>query len=169
MKWPNKPWAPFLFCGPQISASSLTPTRTVGFLGFGRIARATLARLIPFGITQCIYTGRSTTAPSQIDDDPSLHPYLSSSNPLSSLKSITRVPLTTLASESDVLFLLAPGGPETYHIVDEAFLRQMKKTAVLVNTGRGTLVDSDVLAKALKEGWIWGAGLDVVEGGAGGG
>lgn len=48
--------------------------------------------------------------------------------------------------------------------MDEAFLRQMKKTAVLVNTGRGTLVDSDVLAKALKEGWIWGAGLDVVEG-----
>ena len=40
----------------------------------------------------------------------------------------------------------------------------MKKTSVLVNTARGTLVDSDALAKALKEGWIWGAGLDVVEG-----
>lgn len=40
----------------------------------------------------------------------------------------------------------------------------MKKTAVVVNTGRGTLIDSDALARALREGWIWGAGLDVVEG-----
>ena len=40
----------------------------------------------------------------------------------------------------------------------------MKKTSVLVNPSRGTLVDSDALAKALREGWIWAAGLDVVEG-----
>lgn len=40
----------------------------------------------------------------------------------------------------------------------------MKKTAILVNTSRGTLVDSDALAKALSDGEIWGAGLDVVEG-----
>jgi len=40
----------------------------------------------------------------------------------------------------------------------------MKKHAVLVNTSRGTLVDSDALAQALREKWIWGAGLDVVEG-----
>ena len=40
----------------------------------------------------------------------------------------------------------------------------MKKTAVLVNAGRGTVVDTDALVKALKEGWIWGAGLDVIEG-----
>lgn len=40
----------------------------------------------------------------------------------------------------------------------------MKKSAVLVNTARGTLVDSDALAKSLREEWIWGAGLDVVEG-----
>lgn len=78
--------------------------------------------------------------------------------------SITRVPLDTLARESDVLFILAPGGPSTYHVVNEELLRKMKKTAVLVNPSRGTLVDSDALAKALKEGWIWAAGLDVVEG-----
>jgi glyoxylate/hydroxypyruvate reductase len=40
----------------------------------------------------------------------------------------------------------------------------MKKHAVLVNAARGTLVDSDALAKALREEWIWGAGIDVVEG-----
>ncbi len=69
-----------------------------------------------------------------------------------------------MAKESDVVFVLAPGGPETYHIVNEEFLRKMKKTSVLVNTARGTLVDSEALAKALREGWIWGAGVDVVEG-----
>lgn len=63
-----------------------------------------------------------------------------------------------------MLFILAPGGPETYHIIDEEFLKGMKKTAILVNSARGTLVDSEALGKALREGWIWGAGLDVVEG-----
>jgi len=48
--------------------------------------------------------------------------------------------------------------------VDEVFLRKMKSTSVIVNTSRGSVIDSDALAKALKEGWIWGAGLDVVEG-----
>jgi glyoxylate/hydroxypyruvate reductase len=40
----------------------------------------------------------------------------------------------------------------------------MKKDAVIVNTARGTLIDSDALVKALREGWIFGAGLDVIEG-----
>lgn len=60
--------------------------------------------------------------------------------------------------------MLAPGGPSTHHIVNEDLLKKMKKSAVLVNTARGTLVDSEALGKALKQGWIWGAGLDVVEG-----
>jgi glyoxylate/hydroxypyruvate reductase len=63
-----------------------------------------------------------------------------------------------------VVVVLAPGGTDTYHVVDEKFLRQMKKTAILVNAARGTLVDSEALAKALKEKWIWAAALDVVEG-----
>lgn len=77
---------------------------------------------------------------------------------------VQRVELDELAQQSDVLFVLAPGGDKTRHIINEKFLKQMKKTSVLVNTSRGTLVDSDALAKALEEGWIWGAGLDVVEG-----
>jgi glyoxylate/hydroxypyruvate reductase len=59
--------------------------------------------------------------------------------------------------------VLAPGGENTRHVVDAGFLRKMKKHAVLVNAARGTLVDSDALAQALREEWIWGAGLDVVE------
>jgi glyoxylate/hydroxypyruvate reductase len=81
-----------------------------------------------------------------------------------SLHSIKRVGLDELAKESDVLFLLTPGGKETRHLINETFLRKMKKTSVLVNTSRGSVVDSDALAKALREGWIWGAGVDVVEG-----
>lgn len=69
-----------------------------------------------------------------------------------------------LAKESDVLFVLTPGGTETRHLINEEFLRKMKKTSVLVNTSRGSVIDSDALAKALREGWIWGAGIDVVEG-----
>ena len=80
------------------------------------------------------------------------------------LQSLRRGSLEDVAKDSDVVFVLAPGGETTRHIVDEEFLKNMKKTAVLVNTARGTLVDSDALAMALKEGWIWGAGLDVVEG-----
>ncbi len=69
-----------------------------------------------------------------------------------------------LASQSDVVFVLAPGGAETRHLINEEFLKKMKKTAILVNTARGTLVDPDALAKALRERWIWAAGVDVVEG-----
>jgi glyoxylate/hydroxypyruvate reductase len=74
------------------------------------------------------------------------------------------VDIDELSRESDVLFVLAPGGSDTYHIVNEALLKKMKRTSILVNASRGTLVDSDALTKALREGWIWGAGLDVVEG-----
>ena len=69
-----------------------------------------------------------------------------------------------LARDSDVLFVLTPGGADTWHLVNEGFLRKMKKTSVVVNTSRGTVVDSEALARALREGWIWGAGVDVVEG-----
>ncbi|KLO10057.1 D-isomer specific 2-hydroxyacid dehydrogenase [Schizopora paradoxa] len=173
-EWANHTWSPFSFCGPQLSTSSLPISpdfprpssatkveRTVGFLGFGRIAQATLARLVPFGVTKCIYSTNpsSTTKPSDrsVDDALAERIHLPKG-------SIYRVDQQMLAKESDVLFVLAPGGPATYHVIDEDFLKRMKKTAILINPSRGTLVDSDALAKALKEQWIWAAGLDVVEG-----
>ncbi|KAG6919811.1 hypothetical protein DXG01_000313 [Tephrocybe rancida] len=155
-KWPAVNWAPFGMCGPQLSTTDMAPKRTVGFLGFGRISQATLARLIPFGITDCIYSSDPNSRPTPARDED-----LAKRHGLNSLR---RVDLGELARESDVLFVLAPGGPSTRHVVNEEFLQQMKKTSVLVNTSRGTLVDSDALAKALEEKWIWGAGLDVVEG-----
>lgn len=156
MKWGNFPWAPYSFVGPQLSTTAASPTRTAGFLGFGRIAQATLSRLIPFGITHCIFTSNPN---SQLNPD-----FENSVKEKYGLKSVKRVELDQLARESDLLFVLAPGGEATKHIINEPFLRQMKKTSVLINPSRGTLVNSDDLAKALKEGWIWGAGLDVLEG-----
>ena len=137
------------------------PEKTVGFLGFGRIAQVTLSRLVGFGITRCIYTTRIGSLPKK-ELESSLTEKYRSVNP--AFEGVGRVDLKTLARESDVLFVLAPGGAETRHIVNEGFLREMKRTSVFVNTSRGSLVDSDALAMALEQGWIWGAGLDVVEG-----
>ncbi|KAJ7095662.1 D-isomer specific 2-hydroxyacid dehydrogenase [Mycena epipterygia] len=155
-EWDTFNWSPFTFCGPQLSTTVSSPTRTAGFLGFGRISQATLARLVPFGITHCIYSG-SPNSKQQTVRDVSLQKKLK-------LVSLERVDMDRLARESDVLFVLTPGGKETYHLVDANFLRKMKSMSVLVNTSRGTVVDSDALATALRERWIWGAGLDVIEG-----
>ncbi|KAF8875238.1 hypothetical protein BD779DRAFT_1629953 [Infundibulicybe gibba] len=155
-QWPNFDWAPFLFCGPQLSTIPYSPRRTVGFLGFGRISQATLARLIPFGITDCVYSSNPSSPPDTSRDTQLAETY--------KLKSLRRVDLDELTRESDFLFVLTPGGAATKHLVDETFLRKMKRTSILVNTSRGTVVDSEALARALREGWIWGAGLDVVEG-----
>ncbi|KAJ7842977.1 hypothetical protein B0H14DRAFT_3690548 [Mycena olivaceomarginata] len=154
-QWPTFHWTPFALCGPQLSTTTFSPTRTAGFLGFGRIAHAVLKRLAAFGITHCIYTPRPGAAPQPTRDEKLRTAH--------SLVSVAPVDLPTLARESDMLFVLAPGGPSTRHLVDEAFLRLMRPTSVLVNYGRGSVVDSAALARALKEGWIWGAGLDVVE------
>jgi glyoxylate/hydroxypyruvate reductase len=115
-----------------------------------------VARLSGFGITRAVYASNPSTKV-----DPTQEIGLAAKHRMRSLR---RVDLKELAEESDFLVILAPGGAGTHHVVDEAFLRRMKKTAVLVNAARGTLVDSDALAKALAEGWIYAAGLDVVEG-----
>jgi glyoxylate reductase len=64
---------------------------------------------------------------------------------------------------ADVVSLHPPLTAATHHLVDAAFLRAMRPGAVLVNTGRGGLVDQDALATALREGWIAAAGLDVTD------
>ncbi|CAE6368731.1 unnamed protein product [Rhizoctonia solani] len=150
--WPNTPWSPSLLTGPQLS----TPGTTIGFIGFGRISRATLARLAPFRVLRVLYTRSSS--PSAPTND------LALLSEFPTLKEAKWVALDQLARESDFVFVLAPGGETTKHLVGKEFLSKMKKNAVLVNPGRGSVVDSDALAEALKEGHIWGAGLDVVDG-----
>jgi len=71
------------------------------------------------------------------------------------------VDLPDLLAQSDFVSLHVPLLPATRGLVGESFLRQMKPTAYLVNTARGGLVDVAALGRALREGWIAGAGLDV--------
>lgn len=73
------------------------------------------------------------------------------------------VEMDTLLKESDIVTLHVPLTPETEKMIGEAELRKMKPTAILINTARGKVVDEEALIKALKEGIIRGAGLDVFE------
>lgn len=125
-QWPSTPWSPFLFTGPQLS----TPNNTIGFLGFGRIARATLARLISFNISRVIYTRSSPPNSSSTRDTGLLSMY-------PGLTEARHVTTEELARESDFIFVLAPGGEASHHLVGQDFLARMKRTAVLVNPGRG--------------------------------
>lgn len=71
--------------------------------------------------------------------------------------------LDTLLGEADIISIHVPLTKETFHLINEDRLRRMKKGAILINTARGAIVDTDALVKALREGWIAGAGLDVFE------
>jgi D-lactate dehydrogenase len=73
------------------------------------------------------------------------------------------VPLDTLLAESDVVSLHCPLLPATYHLIDERSLGKMKRGAMLINTGRGGLVESNALIGALKSGQLGHLGLDVYE------
>ncbi len=68
-----------------------------------------------------------------------------------------------LLRQSDFIVLTLPLTGETRHMVSEEQLRSMKPTAYVINMGRGALIDTNALLKALREGWIAGAGLDVFE------
>ena len=69
----------------------------------------------------------------------------------------------SMVAECDYIVITLPLTPATRALVDETLLREMKPEAFLVNVGRGAIVDESALIKALKKGWIAGAGLDVFE------
>jgi len=68
-----------------------------------------------------------------------------------------------LIKQSDIISLHVPLNENTYHMVDREFIEKMKDDAFLINTARGPVVDEKYLLKALKEGKLAGAGLDVFE------
>jgi glyoxylate reductase len=68
-----------------------------------------------------------------------------------------------LFKNADFITINVPLMKETFHLVNEQKLKTMKKTAYVINNARGPVVDEKALYKALKEGWIAGAGLDVFE------
>lgn len=74
-----------------------------------------------------------------------------------------KVDINTLLAESDYISIHAPLTPKTMHLIDGAALKRMKPTTIIVNTSRGAIVDTIALARALKNGQIFGAGIDVFE------
>jgi glyoxylate reductase len=120
--------------------------KTLGLFGMGRIGRAVARRAVHgFGM-HLVYTSRSRLP---AEDEQAL--------------GAVPVPFEELLTSSDVLSLHAPLTPQTRHVVGAAELAAMRRTAILVNTARGPLVDEAALAEALVAGRIWGAGLDVFE------
>jgi glyoxylate reductase len=119
--------------------------KTLGVLGFGRIGRAVARRAGGFGM-RILY-----------------HDALRADGAAERELRASYVDRDTLLRESDFVSVHTPLMPETRHLIDETALRAMKKTAILVNAARGPIVDEAALVRALGEGWIAGAGLDVFE------
>jgi D-3-phosphoglycerate dehydrogenase len=118
--------------------------QTVGVLGFGRIGAALGRKVSALGCRVLAH-------------DPYLDPARIAE------RGARAVELETLLGESDYVSVHAVLTPETRHLINESTLRTMKPTAFLINTSRGGLVDAAALARAIREGWIAGAALDVLE------
>lgn len=73
------------------------------------------------------------------------------------------VDMDTILSESDIISLHLPWLPDTYHMINAETLRKMKDDVIIINTGRGELIDTDALIDAIESGKVGGAGLDVIE------
>ncbi len=118
--------------------------KTIGVVGFGRIGYQVAKIANAFGMKVLLYD-----------------PYPDEKRAME--VGGTFVSLEDLFKESDVVTLHVPLVESTYHLVNEDRLRLMKPRAILINAARGAVVDTNALVKALGEGWIYGAGLDVFE------
>jgi D-3-phosphoglycerate dehydrogenase / 2-oxoglutarate reductase len=118
--------------------------RNFGLVGFGHIARDVARKLSGFGLNWLVHD-----------------PFIKAEE-LASL-GFQSVSLETLLAESDYVSLHCPLTPSTRKLIGEPQFRRMKPTAILINTSRGPVVDESALIRALTEGWIAAAGLDVFE------
>ncbi|MCD6593607.1 D-glycerate dehydrogenase [Candidatus Bathyarchaeota archaeon] len=136
-KW-KIPWGLMMLLGQDIWG------KTIGIIGMGRIGTAVARRAKGMNMKILYYdVVRNEKAEKELG--------------------AKYVDLETLLKESDFVTLHVPLLPSTRHLINEERLKLMKKTACLINTSRGPVVDEKALYKALKEGWIWAAGLDVWE------
>lgn len=131
-------WAPMLMLGADISE------RTLGIIGAGRIGSAVAKKSTGFRIRVLYH-----------DEMPNRE--------LEQEIHAQKVDFKTLIRESDFISLHVPLTGKTKHLIGWEELNMMKSSAILINTSRGPVVDEKALAKALKEGIIAGAGLDVYE------
>ncbi len=132
-------WAPSLFLGRDVSR------KTLGIVGLGRIGRAVARRARGFEMG-VLYNNRRPIGAS-----------------LEKELGVEYVDFSTLLAQSDFVSVHVPLNDETRHLIDSEAMGKMKTTAYLINTSRGPVVDERALEKALREGKIAGAGLDVYE------
>ena len=132
-------WGPMLLMGPDVHGS------TIGIVGFGRIGQAVARRASGFGMRVLYHDVQRVEAA------------------IEAAHGATFVPLEVLLGESDFVSLHVNLTAETRHLVNAERLRQMRPTAVLVNTSRGPVVDQEALYAALRDGVIFAAALDVTD------
>lgn len=118
--------------------------KTVGVLGFGKIPRNLVKKLQAFDVNILVYD-----------------PYVDKET--AEKFGVKKVELNELLEKSDFISIHTPLTPETRHMIGEEQFKKMKPTAYLINVGRGPIVDEKALYKALKERWIAGAAVDVLE------
>ncbi|MBK8814916.1 MAG: D-glycerate dehydrogenase [Methylococcaceae bacterium] len=135
-------WGPTHMLGQKVTG------KTLGLIGFGRIAQA-MARKAHFGFGMKIicYAPRATLPEILCEFDATYY-----------------TTVDEVLTQADFISLHCPGGAATKHLINEERLKLMKPTAHLINTARGDVVDSKALIEALKVNRIAGAGLDVFEG-----
>ncbi len=135
-------WSPTAFLGVQLAG------RTLGIIGMGRIGRAVAKRAAAFGM-RVLYLSRR---PLSGEEERAL-----------GVEAGSR-PLAQLLPECDFLSLHCPLTAQTRHLIDREALALLKPTARIINTSRGAVLDEEALARALHEGRLAGAALDVYEG-----
>lgn len=138
-KWTG--WAPTQLLGTDVKG------KTLGLVGFGRIAKEAARRVRAALGMRIAYHSRSRA----------------SAEEESALGAEHHSTLESLLAASDVVSLHCPGGAATRHLINANTLSRMKSTAILINTARGSVVDEEALATALAQRQIAAAGLDVYE------
>jgi D-3-phosphoglycerate dehydrogenase len=129
---------------PQLLEIPRLMGMTLGFVSFGRVARQVAKRAAAFGLRMKAF-------------DPYIQEIVLSDY------GVEPASLSDVLQTSDFVSMHVPSTPEAQGLLTEKHFRQMKKTAIFINTGRGPTVDEASLIKALEEKWIAGAGLDVFE------
>lgn len=134
-----KGWDPDLFIGTDLKG------KTIGIIGGGRIGTK---------VAQMLHNGFNVNI---------LYSDITPNKELEESFKVIRKDTANIIKEADIITLHVPLNESTKHLINEDTLKQMKKTAILINTSRGPVVDEKALVKALKEKQISGAALDVFE------
>jgi glyoxylate reductase len=132
-------WTPTQLLGLELTG------KTLGIIGMGRIGQAVARRAFGFGMRLTYHNRRRLP----VGLERTLH--------------AAYRPLSRLLSTADIVSLHTPLTPDTRHLIDRRVLSRMKRTALLINTARGPVVDEKALVIALQGGKIGGAGMDVFE------